>query len=603
VLLVIGMTSIGLAAMLPYFAYVFWFLEPGNIIDRLRLHTTRLNRRGLATRSSHEVDLLQGRVLMQMEEITDIANNSIDGRDKIVAGHAVDALRDFLIDYIENKPQEDRPWYNIGRQLRDNPNFVAMDKVLMRDLEERRLWVEWKTLRQYLGVYNEALESMQEINSLVAIDTRYIGEAAAGKGETELVRTVFRFMNSYLRSAINHGSVRTAYNVLHQYRMMLETLLQLGREDLACEGVSFIGYYGRVAFEADLDFITQTAAQDIAELCKFSHRHGNAVAEKRILRQLLDLGAEHTTRGNNQLCGLKGVRKAQAKLAVYYLSVGAQANARMIAVEIAAPRPSCCAASASRDPRRPSRTRRVRSRSRRDHRFARSLRAARPDRQPRASELRSRRRGAAAGGGGHAARPTSPTRPPERAQDAGRRLHHGAQSRRPRRRDPRAARRVQRRQAAGAAHPDRQHQHLRHQRPRRPHAGLPQRTARCAGPRRNVCDGVDVLPARRAQARSPPGADLIKMTITGGVNSRIGAGLGAQMFEDEARAVWKPPSCTARRWRCTPTVPTASSWRCGWASTPSSTARCSTTTACACSAAPAPTTCRPCRRSTATSSG
>ena len=333
-LLVMGMTSIGLAVMLPYFAYVFWFLEPGNIIDRLRLHTSRLNRRGLATRSSHEVGLLQGRVLTQMEEITDIANNSIDGRDKIVAGHAVDALRDFLIDYIENKPQEDRPWYDIGRQLRDNPNFVAMDNDLMRDLEERRLWVEWKTLRQYLGVYNEALESMQEINSLVAIDTRYIGAAAAAKGETELVRMVFRFMNSYLRSAINHGSVRTAYNVLHQYRMLLETLLQLGHDGLACEGASFIKYYGHVAFDAELDFITETAAHDIAELCKFSHRHGRAAAEQRILRQLLDLDTEAPAQGHSQLRGLKGVRKAQARLAVYYISVGAEAHARMIAADM-----------------------------------------------------------------------------------------------------------------------------------------------------------------------------------------------------------------------------------------------------------------------------
>lgn len=332
-LLVIGMTSVGLAVMLPYFAYVFWFLEPGNIIDRLRLHTSRLNRRGLATRSRREVDLLQGRVLTQMEEITDIANNSIDGRDKIVAGHAVDALRDFLIDYIEKKPQEDRPWYDIGRQLRENPNFVAMDKDLMRELEERRLWVEWKTLRQYLGVYNEALESMQEINSVITIDTRYIGETAAAKGEAELVRMVFRFMNSYLRSAINHGSVRTAYNVLHQYRMMLENLLHLGHDDLACEGVSFIKYYGHVAFEADLDFVTETAAHDIAELCQFSHRHGSA-AEPRILRQLLDLDAEEPTRGYNQLRGLKGVRKAQAKLAVYYISVGAEANAYMIAADM-----------------------------------------------------------------------------------------------------------------------------------------------------------------------------------------------------------------------------------------------------------------------------
>ena len=333
-LLVMGMTSIGLAVMLPYFAYVFWFLEPGNIIDRLRLHTSRLNRRGLATRSVHEVDLLQGRVLTQMEEITDIANNSIDGRDKIVAGHAVDALRDFLIDYIENKPQEDRPWYDIGKQLRDNPNFVAMDKELMRDLEQRRLWVEWKTLRQYLGVYNEALESMQEINSLVAIDTRYIGAAAAAKGETELVRMVFRFMNSYLRSAINHGSVRTAYNVLHQYRMMLENLLQLGHDGLACEGACFIKYYGHVAFDAELDFITETAAHDIAELCKFSHQHGRAGVEQRILRQLLDLDTEEPARGYSQLRGLKGVRKAQARLAVYYISVGAEANARMIAADM-----------------------------------------------------------------------------------------------------------------------------------------------------------------------------------------------------------------------------------------------------------------------------
>ncbi|MFO0285315.1 MAG: amidohydrolase family protein, partial [Brevundimonas sp.] len=33
------------------------------------------------------------------------------------------------------------------------------------------------------------------------------------------------------------------------------------------------------------------------------------------------------------------------------------------------------------------------------------------------------------------------------------------------------------------------------------------------------------------------GANVIKIATTGGVNSRIGAGLGAQMFEDEARAL------------------------------------------------------------------
>ena len=52
----------------------------------------------------------------------------------------------------------------------------------------------------------------------------------------------------------------------------------------------------------------------------------------------------------------------------------------------------------------------------------------------------------------------------------------------------------------------------------------------------NVCDGVeDCRRAVRAQVRK--GADVIKTMTTGGVNSRIGAGLGAQMLPDEIRAI------------------------------------------------------------------
>ena len=51
-----------------------------------------------------------------------------------------------------------------------------------------------------------------------------------------------------------------------------------------------------------------------------------------------------------------------------------------------------------------------------------------------------------------------------------------------------------------------------------------------------TCDGAD--DCRRAVRRQiARGADVIKMATTGGVNSRIGAGLGQQMFEDEAHAI------------------------------------------------------------------
>ena len=52
----------------------------------------------------------------------------------------------------------------------------------------------------------------------------------------------------------------------------------------------------------------------------------------------------------------------------------------------------------------------------------------------------------------------------------------------------------------------------------------------------NLCDGVEEC--RKAVRRQVGrGADVIKIATTGGVNSRIGAGLGAQMFDDEAKAI------------------------------------------------------------------
>ncbi|HEX8467513.1 MAG TPA: amidohydrolase family protein [Allosphingosinicella sp.] len=55
-------------------------------------------------------------------------------------------------------------------------------------------------------------------------------------------------------------------------------------------------------------------------------------------------------------------------------------------------------------------------------------------------------------------------------------------------------------------------------------------------PQDNLCDGADSCRrAVRTQVRR--GVDVIKIATTGGVNSRIGAGLGAQMFDDEAKAI------------------------------------------------------------------
>jgi imidazolonepropionase-like amidohydrolase len=52
----------------------------------------------------------------------------------------------------------------------------------------------------------------------------------------------------------------------------------------------------------------------------------------------------------------------------------------------------------------------------------------------------------------------------------------------------------------------------------------------------NTCNGAEDC-RRAVRLQVARGADVIKFASTGGVNSRISAGLGKQMFEDEARAI------------------------------------------------------------------
>jgi hypothetical protein len=310
---------VALAAMGPYFAYVFRFLEPANIVVRIQFEALESARRG-ALGSEAECASAQAEALGSMEEIADVTSNSIAGRDKIIASRAVDALKDLAIQYLALKPKARPQWFLIGPQIATNPDFVAMNPESLEDLATRRTWFEWKIMRQLLGIYNESLSPMRDINYLIAIDTRYILEAAAAARDPELVELCLRFMNSYLRATLNAKDVRTSYNILNQYRLGIEALLRRGDRDRAIAATRYLRYYAHVSYDMKLSFVTETIAYDVAAVCQLAHELGEAEAEGAVLDILLDI--DRPTEEHAQEPGLRGVRKAQAKLASYYLSVG-----------------------------------------------------------------------------------------------------------------------------------------------------------------------------------------------------------------------------------------------------------------------------------------
>ncbi len=337
-------TGFGIVIMLPYFAYVFRFLEPVNLIARIQSEAASDLIDAATTTDAAEIEQGQAPAIAALEEMTDITSNSISGKDKIIASRSVDAIKDFVIGYLAVKGRADPQWFKIGDGIRINPDFVAMDPESLRELEADHTWLEWKALRQYLGIYAEAQGDMPDINYLIAIDTRYVGQAALAAGDRAVVELAFRFMNSYLRAALNARAVRTAYNVLNQYRLLVEAMIRGSAEDLAIAGVRHMIYYGRTSYDMQLGFVTETVAYDVSALCEFAHSHKPITTtvvqhgpgtdlDEQMLAMFLEL--DQPLRAKRQEAGLQGIRKAQIKLACYYLAAGADGRARKIAEDMA----------------------------------------------------------------------------------------------------------------------------------------------------------------------------------------------------------------------------------------------------------------------------
>lgn len=308
------LTTTGLALMGPYFSYVFRLVEPRNIIARIREEALTAARSAQTTTDKADLSALQARMVRAFESITDITSGAIASRDKVLASQAIDALEELVLDYLLFKGEQPPDWFTLGAGLRRLPAIVSLDRETRFALEQRKLWVEWHIMHQYLGIYRQALVEMQEVNYQIAIDTRYIAEAAAFADDGRLVHLAGQFMNSYVRAALNARDVRTTYNVMSQIRLLAETLLNLKHSDEALTLARQMSYYGTIALDMDLPFVTETIAYDLGTLCqraaqiKFS-------GEGRLLGILV--GQEPLASSAKPVP--LGVLMAQAKLAAYYL--------------------------------------------------------------------------------------------------------------------------------------------------------------------------------------------------------------------------------------------------------------------------------------------
>jgi hypothetical protein len=326
VLSTIGMITAAILLLVPYFIYVFAFLDPERVVARLQ-QLAYEEATGRRVGRAHDSSRRQGHVLEAVEQLADVAVNAISQKDRIIASRSVDALKDLVVRYLEHKPDLPAEWFVVGPHLQRNPDFVVMATDRVNEIGNSHSWLEWKVLRQYQTVYNESLNRMRDINELVAINTRYLGQRASELADRPVSALALKFFNTYLRSAINRSDVRSAYNCLHQYRQLAEFLLHHGAQRQVIDLAGYLAYYGQVANGRGLAFVTETAAHDLAQLCEVAHESAFP-QESRLLKIFLDVDKAPETEEEER--SLRGVRKAQVKLATYYLEVEAESLARAI---------------------------------------------------------------------------------------------------------------------------------------------------------------------------------------------------------------------------------------------------------------------------------
>lgn len=324
------MLSVSLLALLPYFAYVFEFLSPTHLVGRIgREAATVLER---VADGGVPVPAAQAEVILKIDQLGDVALKSVQNQDKAIAIAATAAITEVLSAQGRLAARLPLAWYDADTRLRNDADFVAFHPDVIAGLQGARTWLWMKGVLQLQSVYLESVHRMRDISHLVGASTRRLGVEAAVAGDAPSMVLAQRFLHTFLRTAINASDVRTAYNLINEYRAFAAGVLATPCQPMVVGMAERMKDYGQVAFRGRLPFILETVAYDLCELLEQAHARGAPEFEA-LLQVFLDVDRE-ADGGSVQEAGLRGVRKAQIKLGTWLLCRGEQAAAARVQADL-----------------------------------------------------------------------------------------------------------------------------------------------------------------------------------------------------------------------------------------------------------------------------
>jgi hypothetical protein len=298
--LVFGLTIVCFALLFPYLYYVFRFLHPNTLLNRLEQANQRSLRAALKNPLPQRAE-----VAANMEHIANIAVRSVERSDRNTAIECLFSLERTLRHYWTLKSRLPADWFRAEQDL-----FLGFSSRAVDDFSQSRSWVEIKLYGQLMQVMSSATSKMPELTATTAKILRKLGLEPDALGDPVLRELTMDYFNSFIRLGINRRDLRTVFSLFDQYRLFAEACLAKA-PDTAMEAAGYFEYYARVAREQNLAFLVEIVAHDLGVLVESAWR-SNAPQRQQLLDRFIafDCGAP---------IPLSGVKKAQAVLASYFL--------------------------------------------------------------------------------------------------------------------------------------------------------------------------------------------------------------------------------------------------------------------------------------------
>lgn len=295
-----ALLSLAFILLFPYLYYLFRFLHPNTLLERLASECT--HHLGLATGRRNALAEHRRHVSESFEHIANIAVRSVDRLDRNTAIESVHVLEDLAARYRAHKPRLPAEWFEAEKDL-----FLSFSSAAVDEANASRSWVEMKILSQLRQMLGSALTRMHDVTSAVAKALRRFGLAAGVRSDPRLRELTVEYFNTFIRRAMNTRDVRSVFILFDQYRILAEELLTDDPE-LVLEIAYYFAYYGQIARDMQLAFVVDAAAHDLGALVRHAWEAQSPIAERLLESFLRYDGA-----------GSLGVAKAQAILGSYFV--------------------------------------------------------------------------------------------------------------------------------------------------------------------------------------------------------------------------------------------------------------------------------------------